>query len=375
MKKQIKSMEQLRDSRLMFDKKLPSFGYALIIIIALSMIAITVWSVFSYKNYIVVSQGVVTSNESNYVMPAYGGIIEASYMYEGKVVKEGDVLFTVKSTDYNLQEEQLLYSKAIYEEKVIKLNLLVKSIKDDKNYFDSSNTDDIFYYSSYENYKAQVAQNTIDVNTYKSYGYSEELIEQEVKKNEAKISEIYHSTLTNVEMSIEDVNTQIAAIEAQLLAIKKGQAEYCVKANNSGVLHMMADYKEGMVVQAGNAIASITAENSDIIVEAYISTADRARIKENDTVQLAVDGLMQSVYGNISGVVVSIDRNITSMEGSNGQSNNVFRIKIKPNNSYVIGNSGDKVNLSNGMSVEARITYNKVTYFQYLLEKLGLYAR
>ena len=129
MKKQIKTMEQLRDSRLMFDKKLPSFGYALIIIITLSLIAITVWSVFSYKNYIIVSQGIVTSNESNYVMTAYSGIIDNSYMYEGKVVNEGDVLFTVKSTDYNLQEEQLLYSKEIYEDKIEKLNLLVKSIK------------------------------------------------------------------------------------------------------------------------------------------------------------------------------------------------------------------------------------------------------
>lgn len=375
MKKQIKTMEQLRDSRLMFDKKLPSFGYALIIIITLSLIAITVWSVFSYKNYIIVSQGIVTSNESNYVMTAYSGIIDNSYMYEGKVVNEGDVLFTVKSTDYNLQEEQLLYSKEIYEDKIEKLNLLVKSIKEDKNYFDSSNVDDVFYYSSYENYKAQIAQNTIDEDAYKAYGYSDELIEQEVQKNEAKISEIYHSTLKNIETSIEDINTQIVAIDAQLLAINKGKAEYSVKANNSGVLHMMADYKEGMVVQAGNAIASITPENSDIIVEAYISTADRARIKESDTVKLAVDGLMQSVYGNISGVVVSIDRDVTSMEGSNGQSNNVFKIKIKPNNSYVISGSGDKVNLSNGMSVEARITYDKVTYFQYLTEKLGLYAR
>ena len=57
------------------------------------------------------------------------------------------------------------------------------------------------------------------------------------------------------------------------------------------------------------------------------------------------------------------------------QSSNVFKIKIKPNNNYVISRSGDKVNLSNGMSVEARITYDKVTYFQYLLEKLGFCTR
>lgn len=375
MKKQMKTMAQLKDSRLMFEKKIPPFGYALIIIITLSLIAVTIWSIYAHKNYMIISQGIVTSAESNYVMSLYSGVIEESYIYEGKVVSEGDVLFTIRSTDYNLQEEQLLQNKRIYEEKTLKLHLLVKSIKENKNYFDEASSDDMFYYSSYENYKAQVAQNTFDANTYKSYGYSDEQIEAEIKKNEAKISEIYYSTIKSVETSIDDANMQIASIDAQLQAIDKGQIEYQVKANNSGVLHMMADYKEGMVVQAGNAIASISPESAEIIVEAYISTADRARIKEGDTVQLAVDGLMQSVYGNISGVVMSIDRNVTTVEGSNGQNNSIFKIKIKPNNSYVISSSGDKVCLSNGMSVEARITYDKVTYFQYLLEKLGLYAR
>ena len=368
-------MEQLRDSRLMFEKKIPPFGYALIIIITLSLIAITIWSVYAHKNYMVISQGIVTSNESNYVMSAYNGIIEESYMYEGKVVNEGDILFIVRCTDYNLQEEQLIQNKIIYEKKIEKLQLLVKSIKEDKNYFDEASSEDMFYFSSYENYKAQVAQNRFDASTYKTYGYTDEQIEIEIKKNEAKISEIYHSTIKSVETSIDEAKMQIASIEAQLLVVNKGQMEYQVKANNSGILHMMADYKEGMVVQASAAIASISPENAEIIVEAYISTADRARIKEGDNVQLAVDGLMQSVYGNISGVVTTIDRNVTTVDGDNGQRNSVFKIKIKPNNDYVMSDSGDKVNLSNGMSVEARITYDKVTYFQYLLEKLGLYAR
>lgn len=225
MKKQIKTMAQLKDSRLMFEKTIPPFGYALIIIITLSLIAITIWSIYAHKNYMIISQGTVTSTESNYVMSIYSGVIEESYMYEGKVVSEGDVLFTIRSTDYNLQEEQLLQNKRIYEEKILKLHLLVKSIKENKNYFDEASSDDMFYYSSYENYKAQVAQNTFDANTYKSYGYSDEQIEAEIRKNEAKISEIYYSTIKSVEASIDDANMQIASIDDQLQAIDKGQIE------------------------------------------------------------------------------------------------------------------------------------------------------
>ena len=37
--------------------------------------------------------------------------------------------------------------------------------------------------------------------------------------------------------------------------------------------------------------------------------------------------------------------------------------------------SGEKINVSNGMSVESRIEYDKVTYFNYVIEKLGFMVR
>lgn len=375
MKKQIKTMEQLRDSRLMFEKKLPAFGYMILLIVTFSLIGVVVWSMYAKKPYMIISQGTVTNEESSYVMPAYTGEIEESFMEEGKLVQEGDVLFTIKSTDYNLQEEQLLTNKEIYEKQLEKSELLVKSIKDDKNYFDSADTEDELYYSTFEAYKSQVAQNTFDGSTYQAYGYTEEQIQNELEKNQGKISEIYYSAIQSAENMGKEAKQQIASIESQLAAITSGQAEYSVRAVNTGILHLLADYKTGMVVQTGSAVATITPENSEVMIEAYVSTADMARMEEGNEVQLAVDGLIQSVYGNITGIVEKIDSNLTSMEGENGQSNSVFKICIKPNSDYVVSKSGKKVNLSNGMTVEARVTYEEVTYFHYVLEKLGLLVR
>lgn len=375
MKKQIKTMEQLRDSRLLFEKKLPAFGYMILLIISLSLIGVIIWSIYAHKPYMILAQGTVTNKDSSYVMPAYTGEIEKSYMEEGKLVQTGEVLFTIKSTDYNLQEEQLLSSRQTYEKQVEKSELLVKSIKDDKNYFDAANQEDELYYSTFEAYKSQVAQNTFDGTMYQNYGYTQEQIESELEKNQGKISEIYYSAIQSAEGTIKEAKTQIASIDAQLAAIGSGQAEYSVRAVSNGILHLLADYKEGMVVQTGTAVATITPENSEIMVEAYVSTADMARMEEGDEVQMAVDGLIQSIYGNVTGVVESIDSNLTSMEGENGQTNSVFKIRIKPNTDYVVSKSGKKVNLSNGMTVENRITYDEVTYFHYVLEKLGLLVR
>lgn len=375
MKKQMKTMEQLKDSRLLFEKKLPAFGYIILLIVTVALVGVVLWSMKARKPYMIISQGTVTGETSNYVMPAYTGEIEQCYMEEGKIVQAGDVLFTIKSTDYNLQEEQLLANKQTYEKQIAQSEILVKSIKDNTNYFAASNPGDELYYSAYEAYKAQVAQNTFDGSMYQAYGYSDEQIEKELVKNQGKISEIYYNAIQSAENTIKEAKLQIASIDAQLSAIDSGQAEYSVKATNTGVLHMLADYKNGMVVQTGSAVATITPESSDVMVEAYVSTADMARMEEGNKVQMAVDGLIQTIYGNITGKVVSIDSNITSVEGENGQSNSVFKIKIKPDTDYLINKSGKKVNLSNGMTVESRITYDEVTYFNYVLEKIGVLVR
>ncbi len=375
MKKQVKTMDQLKDSRLLFEKKLPVFGYMIILIVLFAVIGILVWSMYAHKPYVIISQGTITNSNSSYVMPAYTGEIEQSYMAEGMLVQQGDILFTIKSTDFNLQEEQLLVSKQTYEKQVEKLQLLVKSIKDDQNYFDAGCPEDELYYSTYEVYKSQISQNTFDGSTYQVYGYSDEQIERELIKNQEKRAEIYYSAIQSAENSIKDAQLQIASIDAQLAAVGSGQLEYSVKASCTGILHMLADYKVGMVVQIGSAVATITPENSGVIVESYVSTADMARMEEGNSVQIAVDGLIQSVYGNITGTVVSIDSNLTSLEGEGGQNNSVFKIKVRPDADYLISKSGKKVNLANGMTVENRITYDEVTYFDYALEKLGLLVR
>lgn len=327
------------------------------------------------KVYTIQAQGTVTNTESNYVMSAYTGEIDECNLQEGMLVKEGDLLFTVKSTDYDLQEGQLEENKSVYQKKIEKYQLLVKSIKDDVNYFESGNTDDELYYSIYESYKSQITQNTLDAGSYKNFGYSDEQIENELAKNQGKLAEIYYSSIQSAENEIAAAKLQIASIESQLIAIEQGKKAYEVKASTSGVIHLMADYKSGMVVQATSTIATITPENDRRVIEAYITTADMARIKKGDPAQIVVDGLTQNVYGTINGKVRQIDSNVSIQEGNNGEKQRMFRMLIDMENDYLISKSGDKVDVINGMTAVARIQYDKVMYFDYVLEKLGYKAK
>ena len=336
MSRRVKSLDEIRESRILFDKNPPAFGYILITVVAVFLIVAVVWSIKTPKVYTIQAQGTVTNDESNYVMCSYTGEILDSNMEEGALVEAGDVLFTIKSTDYDLQQTQLEDNRKSYEEQISQYSLLIKSIKDDTNYFDETKADDGLYWSLFETYKSQVEQNKVDVSTYQAYGYTDD------------------------------------QIQAQLAAVTSGQDAYEVKATTSGVLHMLGNYKSGMVVQTTTTVATITPENSQRYLEAYVSTSDMARMHEGDRVQVVMDGLSQNVYGTISGSVSRIDSNVTTQEGQDGATSQAFKVMIVLDQDYVLSREGDKVGVTNGMTAAARIQYDKVTYFNYVLEKLGI---
>lgn len=179
MSRRVKSLDEIRESRILFDKNPPAFGYILITVVTVFLIVAVVWSIKTPKVYTIQAQGTVTNDESNYVMCSYTGEILDSNMEEGVLVEAGDVLFTIKSTDYDLQQTQLEDNRKSYEEQISQYSLLIKSIKDDTNYFDETKADDGLYWSLFETYKSQVEQNKVDVSTYQAYGYTDE---QDMKK-------------------------------------------------------------------------------------------------------------------------------------------------------------------------------------------------
>ena len=371
-KKIVKNISELKDSQLLYEKDVPPFGYIVISIIAIMLIAVVIWSVKTPKTYVIKSMGMVESKNKNYIMSAYTGEIKQMNISEGSFVQEGDVLFTVKSTELDLQEEQITGQIDVYSENINQLKKLEQSVMDGKNYFDINKDSDRQYYNQYEAYMNQIVQNDIDTSTYKSYGYSDAQIEAELEKNNAKISEIYYSTLKSIDETITQYENEINKLKVQNNAVENGQSEYQILANASGIVHMMNDYKEGMVVQAASAIGSIANENDEYVVTAYLSVNDRPRVSIGDEVNIEVVGLAQNNYGNLKGKLISVDNDISSNQDG---SQTFFKSKIEIETPYLISNKGNKVNISNGMSVEARIKYDELSYFDYLLESLGLLMR
>ena len=367
----VKYLDEIKDSRLLYEKKVPAFGFIIILIVTAFMIALGVWAYKTPKVSVVKATGTISSSKKNYVMSPYTGqILKADYE-EGKVVKEGDVLFTIKSTDLELQLQQLTSNKELLEKKIELYKKYVQSLEAENNMFNSSDELESPFYNKYEAYINQTKQVTVNEDMLKAYGYSKDDIDKEYEKADDKVKQIYYTELNSANDSIAELTSQVETIDIQIQAINNGISEYEVKAPNSGVIHIMEKFTEGMIIQTGQKVASIATNEDDFEIIATVSEADATKINKGDKVDIAISGLTQSVYGTISGKIIAKDTDV-SISQTNTGAISYFKLKIKPDYDYVISKAGDKVNLSNGMSVETRIRYDKVTYFNYVLDALGL---
>lgn len=66
-----KTLKELRDSQILYGKKMTNFAILLLYIIFLLLVGVTIWSIKNIKTYIVVSNGTVKSSNKNHVMSPY----------------------------------------------------------------------------------------------------------------------------------------------------------------------------------------------------------------------------------------------------------------------------------------------------------------
>ena len=366
----IRDINELQDRRIMMEKKLPPFGYALILLTAALILFLVVWSTKNYRTYVSQSSCSVQAANKTYIMSSYSGSITELNIAEGSYVNEGDLIAHIKSTDLDMQQDSLQSQLDIYKKQKSQYEKLVKSIQDDKNYFSETDIDDQPYYYQYETYKSQVAQKAFDASPYQAAGYSDEQIKALMEQNQSEVEALYYSTLQSISASLTSVQSNIDNLQSQMDALSTGANDYYIYAPTSGVIHMDTPYKVGMVLSAGTPLATVASENSDLEVVAYVTLNDRPLLHVGDPCKIAITGLSEYSYGTLTGTVTSIDSDVTA-----SSSGSYYKMTLPPDSTYVISNSGDKVDLSNGMSVTARVEYDKLTYFEYAMEALGVLFR
>ena len=338
----VQNLSDLQDRRIMMEKKLPPYGYAFVILVGIFMLFLVVWSTHTNRTYVSQNAGTVQASNKTYIMSSYSGSITEMYISEGSYVNEGDLVAHIKSTDIDMQQDNLESQLKIYQTQL----------------------------DQYETYKSQVSQKTFDATAYQAAGYSDAQIKTMMEQSQSEVEALYYSTMQSISQSITSAQSNVDNIQAQLDALNTGANDYYIYAPTSGVIHMDTPYKEGMVLSAGSPLATVASENDDLEIVAMVTVNDRPLLHVGDPCKIAITGLSEYSYGTLTGTVTAIDSDVTASSNAS-----YYKMTIKPDATYVVSRSGDKVDLSNGMSVTARVEYDQVTYFEYAMEALGVLFR
>ena len=355
----VQSLTDLQDRRIMLDRDVPPYGYAFVILVGIFMVFLLVWSTQTNRIYVSQNTGTVQASNKTYIMSSYSGSITEMYISEGSYVNEGDLVAHIKSTDIDMQQDNLESQLKIYQTQLDQYNKLLQCVQDDTNYFSETNPEDQPYYYQYETYKSQVSQKTFDATAYQAAGYSDAQIKTMMEQSQSEVEALYYSTMQSISQSITSAQSNVDNIQAQIDTLNTGANDYYIYAPTSGVIHMDTPYKEGMVLSAGSPLATVASENDDLEVVAMVTVNDRPLLHVGDPCKIAITGLSEYSYGTLTGTVTAIDSDVTASTNAS-----YYKMTIKPDTTYVVSKSGDKVDLSNGMSVTARVEYDQLKAFE-----------
>lgn len=489
MKFKVEDINDLSDSREVMESK-PSSAIKIFVYIVIGLIFTTfIWMWFSEKEIIVKINGIVKPyNESYIISNLISGRVKRSSMTNGENVKKDDVLFTIDDSDLQMQkkyldeqnsqietdntnleklkksivdgknyfvddgsEKEYFYKYKNYEsgdkssladkeniaiskdhinEEISKLQILLKSINEDKNY----NEDGTTYSEQFNNYKlgrknienksTQLEDSKKDLLDKKNKLNPEnvsdkndiERIDKELKQIDAEIEDTkvsldklvsdtkiqVNSEIDKLKEQLTDVNSNIKKIEDNIEISKYkdkssilAQAEEKVKVNKSkeeelklkldnitkkiqqctvkaqydGKLDIKNNIEPGTMIQEGIIIASILPNDNKYKVELLINDKDIANLKIGDKVKYSFPSLPYEEYGFINGYIKNISAN-SQVDSKTGLV--YFNGQGELENKVLYSNKKEPVGIKSGMTCEVRVVSRKEKMLYYILEKLKL---
>lgn len=300
------SREDLKDSRIFFDKEPPRYMSTFIIMLLLIFVAAIILASFVKKTYVVKAQGVVAIEDTSYVASKASGVITSIYAKSGDYVKEGDILMVISSGSEGLQasivQEQIddlvdtLKIMQRYEQALInKKNTLSPTGKELDFYGKVNYYLDIIKLEKYE--KSQV-QSELDEKTseleksdkefQKMKSKLDDLILQENKySDEQKIKEEeLNSKLIQKDTIIEEITlieNQISALPNteenanEITALEKQLTE---KANSLNKLNKEIKAIESTLNEIVSKVENVKSKKSEIEAELETISSKRESLIE-----------------------------------------------------------------------------------------------
>ncbi|MFR3144320.1 MAG: HlyD family secretion protein [Eubacterium callanderi] len=363
----------LKDSRIMYDRNPPVLFPIIVLLVLVLVIVLIFLSIRTDKTYVVKGQGMVQSNELRYIMSEFSGEIMNCAIEENKEVQTGEILGVVNSPDLALQKQQIEGQIAITDNRIQLLSRLESNLKYGTNTFDPNDSVEAEFYNRIAVMDSSQAEQQLSIDQIndelmKKQGMTDEQIQQYKDTYLNKQQQIFDQTLAEATKEKAQYQAERDKLQVQSDTLETGKNEYTITAPITGVLHTTIPVADGMVIQAGSAIATLSGKDN-LYFETSISSSDRSKIDIGDPVEIAVNGLLETEFGTLKGKVTDIDADATIQEKDG---NIYFKAKVQPDANCLFDKENQPVYLTSGMTAEVRVKYDKISYYNYFLDALGI---
>lgn len=343
--------KKMSDSRIMYLQRPPKFLSIFLIIVIVVLIGFCVWCNVAVKAETVETTGVITAVDKTPFTIDSDGKVSAIYIKEGEFAQKGAILFSLDTSQIKNEMAKYEYLRDYYKERILYIDLFLEELNNEIERLPDYTPRNPFYNEGRE---------------LEFYNLFEDYLRK------LNTSEDYRPLISSKENElISEKNSCEVELESNMNSVKQYQLalnKYDIIAPISGIVHY--DYKLliGTVLSSGTEVGSISSALGEKKIEMYIDASARSKINTGDSCYFVLDGLAQTEFGSVPGVIESI-----SSDAILSEDKIYFRTFVDFDETEMSNKRGSTVHIMNGMKTNVWIIVEKMSYWNYFMEQLGLY--
>lgn len=317
------------------------------------------------------SRGIIRGKAENVpVSTIVNGRISWIFLKNNAFVKKGDTL--LKISKENLESDKRTQDTLLVS--VLALLRDISNLLQNKTTHLQTSTarEDLFKFQSGKNgLQSKISQAKINYDRNKIL-YDKDIIakadfeklEYELRLTEQAMQSFISQQKATWENQKRDLEERLKNLNGTVFKINAESNNYVVTAPISGTIESFSGIQKGSFVSASQTIAIISSTDN-LIVENNVSPNDIGLIKKNQKVKFQLDAFNYNQWGLLDGKVIDIDHNIT-IQGDQA----FFKVRCSLNSKTLQLKSGDKTNVSKGMTLTTRYIITKRSLFDLLFDKI-----
>ena len=347
------------------------------IIIAMIIICLVLLP-FIYVDVSVQARGYFQSDiEKQVVYTPFQGKIIYTSIHDGDAVKKGDTLLILDTETIRAQHASLIQRIAENDASMRDLekltNLFSPDVRPDylrlvtqkyKAEYENLRNQQTIQFQKYQKKKTEHQRNELlfRQQIIPKTDYENSLFQVSSEKDNLDQILVSQKTLWQSDLTIRR-NDSVRMV-ADLKQCTEALTGRIVLSPTGGEIIQSSDFQTGSLVASGEKIAEISPAG-ELVATCFVRPADIGLIHENQKVKIQVDAFNYNEWGMLEGDIIDISDDMIVENGSSAY----FRIRCKPERTFLSLKNGYKADIKKGMSLNTRIVVIRRSLYHLLFDK------